>query len=173
MDPTAWFNPFGLFLMAAILVPNFLFARRYPEAFTASQNKLLEALEQIGRFGCFGFMIIQLPGAVWGFWFPGAQEVYFAYGMVITALYCLIWALCFHRPSLFRALALSILPSLLFLFSGAMLRSVPMIAAAALFAPCHILLSYKNAVLARVYLKKEEATARADFSSVQGGKPKV
>lgn len=35
MDPTAWFNPFGLFLMAAILVPNFLFARRYPEAFTA------------------------------------------------------------------------------------------------------------------------------------------
>ena len=25
----------------------------------------------------------------------------------------------------------------------------------------------------RVYLKKEEATARADFSSVQGGKPKV
>ena len=27
--------------------------------------------------------------------------------------------------------------------------------------------------LSRVYLKKEEATARADFSSVQGGKPKV
>ena len=26
---------------------------------------------------------------------------------------------------------------------------------------------------ARVYLKKEEATARADFSSVQGGKSKV
>ena len=25
----------------------------------------------------------------------------------------------------------------------------------------------------RVYLQKEEATARADFSSVQGGKPKV
>ena len=28
-------------------------------------------------------------------------------------------------------------------------------------------------LIARVYLKKEEATARADFSSVQGGKPKV
>ena len=144
MDPTAWFNPFGLFLMVAILVPNFLFARRYPEAFTASQNKLLEALEQIGRFGCFGFMIIQLPGAVWGFWFPGAQEVYFAYGMVITALYCLIWALCFHRPSLFRALALSILPSLLFLGSGFLLCSLPLILSALLFAPCHIFISVRS-----------------------------
>ena len=28
-------------------------------------------------------------------------------------------------------------------------------------------------ILSRVYLKKEEATARANFSSVQGGKPKV
>ena len=130
--------------MVAILVPNFLFARRYPEVFTASQNKLLEALEQIGRFGCFGFMIIQLPGAVWGFWFPGAQEVYFAYGMVITALYCLVWALCFHKPSLFRALALSILPSLLFLGSGFLLCSLPLILSALLFAPCHIFISVRS-----------------------------
>ena len=105
------------------------------------RNKLLEALEQIGRFG---FMIIQLPGAVWGFWFPGAQEVYFAYGMVITALYCLIWALCFHRPSLFRALALSILPSLLFLGSGFLLCSLPLILSALLFAPCHIFISVRS-----------------------------
>ena len=35
---------------------------------------------------------------------------------------------------------------------------------------------FKSEILSwivRVYLKKEEATARADFSSVQGGKPKV
>ena len=89
-------------------------------------------------------MIIQLPSAVWGFWFPGAQEVYFAYGMVITALYCLIWALCFHRPLLFRALALSILPSLLFLGSGFLLCSLPLILSALLFAPCHIFISVRS-----------------------------
>ena len=35
------------------------------------------------------------------------------------------------------------------------------------------MLKYEETLLPRVYLKKEEATARADFSSVQGGKPKV
>lgn len=146
MDPTARFNPFGLLLMAVILVPNILFARRHPEAFTAPpQNKLLETLEQIGRFGCFGFMVINLPGAVWGFWFPCAQETYFAYDITLTALYCLIWALCFEKATLFRALALSFLPSLLFLGSGVLLRSLPLILSALLFAPCHILISVRSA----------------------------
>ncbi|HKM35158.1 MAG TPA: hypothetical protein VJY54_10505 [Lachnospiraceae bacterium] len=49
--------------------------------------------------------------------------------------------------SVFRALALSVLPSLLFLFCGIMSRTILLIVAAVLFAPCHILLSYKNAVL--------------------------
>ena len=35
------------------------------------------------------------------------------------------------------------------------------------------MLKYEETLLPRVYLKKEEATARADFSSVQGGKSKV
>lgn len=145
MEPTAWFNLFGLLLMAAIMVPNILFARRYPEAFTAPpRNKALEALEQIGRFGCFGFMIFNLPFAVRGFWFSGAREVYFVYGIALTALYCLIWAVCFHRPSLFRALALSILPSLLFLGCGVLLCSVPLLLSALLFAPCHILISVRS-----------------------------
>ena len=146
MDPTARFNLFGLLLMAAILVPNILFARRHPEAFTAPpHNKLLETLEQIGRFSCFGFMVINLPGAVWGFWFPCSREVYFTYGIALTALYCLIWALCFEKATLFRALALSFLPSLLFLGSGVLLRSLPLILSALLFAPCHILISVRSA----------------------------
>lgn len=144
MGPTAWFNPFGFFLMAVILVPNILFARRYPEAFTSSQSKPLEILEQIGRFGCFGFMVINIPGAVLGFWFPGAPGVYFAYGITLTVLYCLIWAVCFHRPSLSRALALSILPSLLFLGCGVLLLSLPLILSVLLFAPCHILISVRS-----------------------------
>ena len=46
---------------------------------------------------------------------------------------------------MFRALALSILPSILFLFSGIMTRSVLLTIAALLFAPAHIAISYRNA----------------------------
>ena len=51
--------------------------------------------------------------------------------------------------SVFRALALSILPSAVFLLSGVLSRSVLLIAAAVVFAPCHILQSLQNAVLDR------------------------
>ena len=170
----SWFNFYGLLFVAAILVPNLLFAMRHREGFeNLWQNKTVETLEQIDRFACFGLMVFNIPGTWFGFASDACRTLYLSVGGALVAAYCAVWAVCFNRPGVFRALALSILPSLLFLFSGAMLRSVPLIAAAALFAPCHILLSYKNAVLARVYLKKEEATARADFSSVQGGKSKV
>ena len=39
---------------------------------------------------------------------------------------------------------LSIIPSMLFLFSGIMSRSVLLIIASVLFAPSHIVISYKN-----------------------------
>ena len=59
-------------------------------------------------------------------------------------LYCAIWIICFKKNSVFRALALSIIPSMLFLFSGIMSRSVLLIIASVLFAPSHIVISYKN-----------------------------
>ena len=50
----------------------------------------------------------------------------------------------FKKNSVFRALALSIIHSMLFLFSGIMSRSVLLIIASVLFAPSHIVISYKN-----------------------------
>ena len=55
------------------------------------------------------------------------------------------------------ALALSILPSVLFLESGILRCYFPLIAAALLFAPCHILISYKNAAMKREIALNGEA----------------
>ena len=63
---------------------------------------------------------------------------------ILVMLYCAIWIICFKKNSIFRALALSIIPSMLFLFSGIMSRSVLLIIASVLFAPSHIVISYKN-----------------------------
>ena len=65
-------------------------------------------------------------------------------GVLLVMLYCAIWIICFKKNSVFRALALSIIPSMLFLFSGIMSRSVLLIIASVLFAPSHIMISYKN-----------------------------
>ena len=143
-----WINLYGLIFMAVILIPNMIFAAKCPEGFeNAWQNKTVELLEQIGRFGCFGVMIVHIPGTWLGFPSDEAFAVYLLANTLLIGCYCLIWMICFRKNSLFRALALSILPSLVFLLSGILSRSPLLILSALLFAPCHILLSYKNAVL--------------------------
>ena len=63
--------------------------------------------------------------------------------------YWLIWVVCWRRGGLFRAAMLSALPSALFLFSGVAARNYPLLAAALVFAPCHICISCKNAPVIR------------------------
>lgn len=141
-----WLNVFGLVMVAVIMIPNMLFAMKCKDGFVNKwNNKFVETVEQIGRFGCFGFMIINIPGTWFGWWSDEAFAVYLVVDAVLVTLYCVIWAVCFRKSSVFRALALSIIPSVLFLFSGIMSRSILLTIAAVLFAPSHILISYQNA----------------------------
>ena len=141
-----WLNVFGLVMVAVIMIPNILFAMKCKDGFVNKwNNKSVETVEQIGRFGCFGFMIINIPGPWFGWWSDEAFAVYLVVDAVLVTLYCVIWAVCFRKSSVFRVLALSIIPSVLFLFSGIMSRSILLTIAALLFAPSHIMLSYQNA----------------------------
>ena len=141
-----WLNVFGLVMVAVIMIPNILFAMKCKDGFVNKwNNKSVETVEQIGRFGCFGFMIINIPGTGFGWVSDEAFAVYLVVDAVLVTLYCVIWAVCFRKSSVFRALALSIIPSVLFLFSGIMSRSILLTIAAVLFAPSHILISYQNA----------------------------
>lgn len=141
-----WLNVFGLAFMAVIMLPNIVFALRCRDGFENRwHSKAVEVMEQIGRFGCFGFMVIRLPGTCFGWWSDEAFAVYLLVDVLLIAAYCAIWVICRRRNGVFRSLALSILPSAVFLFSGVMSRSVPLLLSALLFAPTHILLSHKNA----------------------------
>ena len=141
-----WCNVFGLIFMAVILIPNILFAVKCKDGFENKwKNRTVETLEQVGRFGCFGFMIFNIPGTWFGWWSDEAFAVYLVVDALLVGLYCLVWIVCFRKSSVFRALALSILPSVLFLFSGIMTRSVLLTISALLFAPAHIAISWQNA----------------------------
>lgn len=141
-----WINFFGLCFMTVIMVPNIIFAVKCEGSFeNLWKNKAVETLEQIGRFCCFGFMIINIPGTLSGFASDEAFALYLIVDCALVFLYCAVWAVCFKKDGMLRAVALSVLPAALFLFSGIMLRSVPLIISALIFAPCHILISCKNA----------------------------
>ena len=141
-----WINIFGLVFMVIIMIPNVIFALKCKDGFENRwENKAVEVLEQIGRYGCFAFMVINIPKTWFGWASDEAFALYLIVDAVLVTAYCMIWAVCFKKNSVFRALSLSIIPSVIFLFSGIMSRSVLLMISALIFAPCHILISYKNA----------------------------
>lgn len=141
-----WFNIYGLIFIVIIMIPNIVFALKCKDGFANKyNNKFVELFEQIGRFGSFIFMILNIPKTYFGFYFNNGLILYLIVDSILVALYCLIWAICFKEPSVFRALSLSIIPSILFFYSGVMIRSILLIIFSLIFAPCHILISYKNA----------------------------
>ena len=141
-----WINFYGIIFIAVIMIPNIIYAIKCKEGFVNRwNNKVVEIIEQIGRFGCIGFMIIKVPGVCFGWLFDGAFVVYFAINIVLSIIYCVIWIICFRKDSVFRALSLSIIPSLIFISSAVLSGSVVLLVTSALFSPAHILISYKNA----------------------------
>ena len=142
-------NFYGLAIVALIMIPNVVFAMKTKDGFeNLWNNKAVETLEQIGRFGCFGFSFINVPHTVAGL--PdGALPIYLSVSGILLALYIGGWVLLWKKPGLCRAILLSLLPSVLFLFDGIICRSLLLTVAALEFAPCHILISCKNAVAAK------------------------
>ena len=139
------FNIFGLCFMAVIMIPNVIFAVKCRDGFENKwHNKAVEFFEQIGRLGCFAFMIFNIPNTCLGWQSDESFALYLIVNTVLVLLYCVIWIVCFKKNSIFRALSLSIIPSVIFLFSGVTERSALLILSAIIFAPCHIAISYKN-----------------------------
>lgn len=146
VDTMEWINVFGAVFIVVIMVPNIVYAVKCRDGFENKwSNKGVEIIEQIGRFGCFGFMVVNIPGTWFGWWSDEAFALYLIVNSVLVILYCVIWILCFRKNTVFKAVALSGIPAVGFLFSGIMSRSVLLIVASLLFAPVHILISYKNA----------------------------
>ena len=142
----SWFNFIGLIFVAVILIPNIIFAAKNKDGFqNFYHNKFVEVFEQIGRFGCFITMFFPPPFLNLGFKINGAKTAYIITGAVLVALYCLGWIVFGKENSVRKSLALSIIPSVLFLESGLLSLNFSLIILSLIFAPCHIIISYKNA----------------------------
>ena len=81
-----YINIFGVLVIVLIMVPNIIYAVTHKDGFeNIWNNKLVEGIEQIGRYGCFGFMIINIPGT----WFGWGSDKAYA-NTVLYNLDCLL-----------------------------------------------------------------------------------
>lgn len=143
----SWFNWYGLIFVVIIMIPNIIFAVKNKEGFAnVYKNKAAEICEQVGRYACMALMVFNIPYTWIGFYFAYAKVVYLAVNGFLVAAYCVAWAVLWKKSGIVKALLLSVLPSLVFLFSSIMIGSIPLALFAIIFAATHVLISVKNAL---------------------------
>ncbi len=131
--------------MVFVMIPNIIYYVRHKnEVVNVCENKALVIAEQIGRYGCFVFMVFNIPYTYFNFWFGHAFAVYISVNGGLYCAYTIFWAICWKKNGMLKALSLSIIPSCIFLFSGIVLANIPLIVFAVVFAVSHIFLSCKN-----------------------------
>ena len=91
-------------------------------------------------------MIFNIPGTYFGFCSDSAFAIYLIVNFNLIFAYCLIWIIYFRKSTLFKAIALSVIPSVVFIFSGFLSRNLLLIIFAVIFAPSHIGLSVGNQI---------------------------
>lgn len=141
----SWFNYYGLIAVAIILIPNVISAVVDKSVFENKyNNKAILALEQTGRYGCMAFMVFNIPYTYFNFWFTHALIVYLIVNGALLVQYILGWIVFRKGRNTAKMLWLSTIPTALFLFSGVMLLSVPLIFLAVIFGIGHITINFKN-----------------------------
>ncbi|MBQ6118888.1 MAG: hypothetical protein IJK98_06620 [Clostridia bacterium] len=140
-----WINGFGAGIVALLLIPNIVYAIKHKGEKNLCTNKLMNALEQVGRYACI--VLMWLPLLVWEFGFPGEVEMllYLAGNAALLIAYWIVFARYFKEKSAEQALVLAILPACVFLLSGLTLRHWLLAAFAVVFAIGHIYVTQKNA----------------------------
>lgn len=142
---TGWLNWFGLIIVVLMLLPNFLYAMRHKGAENQCTNRLINLAEQVGRYGCMFLMVFHIGLAETGFASITAFLVYFVGNGVLLFAYFAFWIVYAKKSSLFSALMLAILPTLLFLLSGLTTRNYLLAGLAVLFGAAHIYITILNA----------------------------
>lgn len=140
-----WFNYYGLVIMVVIMIPNIIYAIKHKNQVAVYDNKVAIAFEQIGRYGSFVFMIINIPYTYIGFWFSFGKIFYITVNAFLLLGYCLSWIVLWNKNGIVKALLLSIIPSLVFILSSILIASIPLFLFAVIFSIAHILISIRNA----------------------------
>ena len=140
-----WISVFGAVIVILMLIPNIVYALRNPGEKNNCMSKIMNAIEQIGRYACI--VLMWLPLLVWKFGFPSVFEMLlylFGNGFLLV-LYWAVYAAFLKRKTGKRALALAVIPACIFLMSGLLLRHWLLVVSAVLFGIGHIYVTRKNA----------------------------
>lgn len=137
-----WINIFGIIIVVIMLIPNIMYAIKNKGTEDKYKNKLVNILEQFGRYG--SLILTIFPIGINGFDNVEYMLVYLVINTVLLLLYLIVWVFYFKNKSLCKALFLAIIPTIIFLICGITLRHLGLMTFSIIFGTTHILMTYKN-----------------------------
>lgn len=139
-----WINLFGGIVVLLMLIPNIIFAVKNKEQHTNKSNRIVNIIEQISRYACIILMV--LPLFVWEFGFS-PLEFMFSYIIgdgVLLILYYIFWGSYSKKRTVGKALALAIIPTLIFINSAISVKHWALLVMAIIFGISHMYVTYIN-----------------------------
>ena len=117
-----WINGWGATIVISMLVPNIIFSVRNPHLENKCENVIMNTIEQVGRYTSMILMIV--PVLVEKFCFKSVFEMifYIVVTSVLLLLYLLVWFFYLKSQSTNKAILLALLPAMIFVISGILLR---------------------------------------------------
>ena len=139
-----WINIFGLIIIVLLLIPNAIYAYKNKNIENKCKNKLMNIIEQIGRYGSMLLMVFNIGVVELGFKSNESFAIWIISVIILMILYWIFWILYFKSKGLIKAMVLAIIPSIIFIYTGIMLRYWLLVTFGVLFAVGHIYVTYKN-----------------------------
>lgn len=139
-----WINIFGGVIVALMLIPNIIYGLKNKETAPEKSGIFVRITEQIGRYACMILMILPLFVGEFGF---SPLEFMFSYligNVVLLVFYYIFWVLYVKNKSLDKALALAIIPTLIFINSAISVKHWALLVSAVIFGISHTYITYKN-----------------------------
>ena len=139
-----WINIFGLCIVIAILIPNIIYAIKFRDVKNKCANKIMNVIEQIGRYACMLLMILHVGKTEFAFRSIGTFLSCLFGNVVLVLMYWIVWILYFIKQSKWKSLTLAVVPTIIFLLSGITLQHGWLMIAAILFGIGHIYVTWQN-----------------------------
>ena len=107
-----------------------------------SRNAVWNVLEQIGRYACMALMVLPLlPQLEFGFASSAEMVVWLVLSPLLLAVYAVLWT---RRKSDAVFFGLALVPAVLFLCCGVLLRHWALVGAAIVFGVSHFAITAEN-----------------------------
>lgn len=140
-----WINWINIAVVVYLILINLIATRKGLADSFSSKRLIVDILEQIGRYGCMTFMILPIFVRNWKFGFGSVIDMllWLCLTILLLGIYSALW-LMKAKGSVGILYGLAILPPVLFLVNGILLRHPALVIAALVFGAFHFIIVKEN-----------------------------